>query len=94
MKRTSRRLLPFLLFVAFLFSSNILASRATNVTASPGQDCPTSCAQKRDFKMKRCERMAAGDGKTSCQNNVNSQYDKCVENCANNSNPTGGRRIP
>lgn len=82
MKRTSRRLLPFLLFVAFLFASNVLASRTTNVTTSPGQDCPTSCAQKRDMMLQRCDRLPAGDRKTTCQNSANSQYDTCVQNCS------------
>jgi hypothetical protein len=87
MNRTSRRLLPFLLFAAFLFAGNSLASRATNVASSPIQDCATGCAQKRDATLQRCNRMS-GDRKTTCTNSANTEYDTCVQNCAN-----GGKGI-
>ena len=93
MNRTSRRLFSFLLFVAFLFTSNALASRTTNVTESPRQDCQTSCAQKRDAALARCNRFS-GDRKTNCQNAANTEYDTCVQNCANGGKSIGGEGKP
>ena len=88
MKRSVRRLLPFLLLLASLFSTSILASKSTNVTASPGQDCPTTCAQKRDTTLESCNTLE-GERKTRCQNSANAQYDKCIEACNNGNSGRG-----
>lgn len=87
MNRLSRRFVTFVLFLAFAFASNVLASRRTNVTPSTGQDCPTACAQKRDATLARCNRFT-GDRKRTCTNTANSEYDTCVQNCSN-----GGKSI-
>lgn len=86
-RTTTRRLLPLLLLAILLFAGNILASRAKSATTSPVQDCPTACAQKRDATLTRCGRFS-GDRKTSCENSARTEYDTCVQNCAN-----GGRGI-
>lgn len=80
MNKTTRRLLPFLLLVAFLFAGNALASRSTNVTLRAVQDCAAGCTQKRDASLARCNRMS-GDRKTTCETAANSEYDTCVQNC-------------
>jgi hypothetical protein len=93
MNRKTRLLLPFILPGLFLFAGNTLASRTNKVTLTAVQDCATSCAQKRDVTLQRCDRLA-GDRKTTCQNSVNSQYDKCVQNCADGGSSSGGSGKP
>ena len=95
MKKTSSRLLTLTMFVAFLFASGVLTSRITNVTASPGQDCPTNCATKRDNTLASCENLS-GDRKTRCQTSANAQYDKCIEACngGNSGRGSDGGKTP
>lgn len=93
MNRTTRRLLPFLLFVVFLFAGNSLASRATNVTLRGVQDCATACTQKRDVSLARCSRLPE-DRKTTCTNTANAEYDKCNQSCTDGGQNIGGEGKP
>jgi hypothetical protein len=93
MKKQSARLLLFTLLLVMLYGGSILASRPTNAALNSPQDCKEGCAQRRDAMMKRCEGLSS-DRKTSCQNTVNDQYNKCVQNCDSYGKGGDGSKTP